>query len=72
MLGELRPRSRMYFVPGPKQRRCRLKKPYAPPRIEEWTIAELTQVGQTNPGGDTLPAQSKGKESGSVYPGGLS
>jgi hypothetical protein len=49
-----------------------MKKPYERPRIEEWTIAGLTHVGQTKPGDDTLPDGAKGKEDGSVYPGGLS
>jgi hypothetical protein len=43
------------------------KKVYETPLIEEWTIAGLTQVGQTNPGADTLPAGARGKEDGSVF-----
>jgi len=48
-----------------------MKKPYEEPKVEEWTVAELTQVGQTKPGNDTLPDGTKGKEDGSVYPDGL-
>jgi hypothetical protein len=47
------------------------KKPYAKPRIEEWTIAGLTQVGQTNPGNDSLPLGARGQQMGSINPPGL-
>ncbi|MCO5763720.1 MAG: hypothetical protein NHG36_19835 [Chromatiaceae bacterium] len=47
------------------------KKAYAPPTIEEWTVASLTQVGSSTAGGDTLPYRSQGKDGGSVYPAGL-
>jgi hypothetical protein len=49
-----------------------MKKPYERPRIEEWTVASLTQVGQSRPGGDSLPDQARGQEDGSIFPGGLS
>lgn len=39
-------------------------RPYSAPELREWgTITELTAVGQTHPGGDTM--------GGSVFPGGL-
>ncbi len=47
------------------------KKAYEPPTIEEWTVASLTQVGNSTAGGDTLPWRSKGNDGGSVYPAGL-
>ena len=46
---------------------------YKPPTLEVFgTFRELTRVGQTNPGQDVLPGQSRGRDGGSVYPGGLS
>jgi hypothetical protein len=47
------------------------RKPYETPRLEEWTIASLTQVGMSEAGGDTLPWRAKGNDGGSVYPAGL-
>lgn len=47
------------------------KKTYQAPSIEEWTVASLTQVGQSVSGGDTLPYRAQGKDGGSVYPAGL-
>ena len=47
------------------------KKTYEPPTIEEWTVASLTQVGDSTSGGDTLPWRAKGNDGGSVYPAGL-
>ena len=48
------------------------RKAYASPGLSKWgTVADLTQVGQTNPGGDVLYDQAKGKEGGSIYPAGL-
>lgn len=47
------------------------KKTYEPPTIEEWTVASLTQVGNSTSGGDTLPWRAKGNDGGSVYPAGL-
>jgi hypothetical protein len=47
------------------------KKVYETPRIEEWTVASLTQVGVSEAGGDTLPWRAQGKDGGSVYPAGL-
>ena len=47
------------------------KKTYEPPTIEEWTVASLTQVGDSTAGGDTLPWRAKGNDGGSVYPAGL-
>lgn len=48
------------------------KKPYRRPVLKTWgSVAELTQVGQTTPGGDLLPTSASGREGGSVYPSGL-
>lgn len=48
------------------------RKPYAPPELEDFgTVAELTGVGLTNPGSDTLPGAARGKDSGSIHPDGL-
>lgn len=48
------------------------KRSYQAPQVEEYgTVADLTQVGQTNPGDDTLPGQAQGKDGGSIYPPGL-
>jgi hypothetical protein len=47
------------------------RKRYSTPRIEEWTIAGLTQVGQTREGGDILPGQARGNDNGSIHPPGL-
>jgi hypothetical protein len=48
------------------------KREYSSPKLEKFgTVADLTQVGQTNPGDDTLPGNSRGKDGGSVRnPGG--
>jgi hypothetical protein len=43
------------------------KRPYRTPRIEEWTVAGLTQVGHTNPGDDTWPGNAD-KSGGSKCP----
>jgi hypothetical protein len=41
-----------------------LKKPYASPKLSQWgTVADVTGVGITRPGGDT--------KAGSVIPGGV-
>ena len=43
------------------------KREYRAPRLEEFgTVADLTQVGQTNPGDDTLPGNARGKDGGSI------
>ena len=48
-----------------------MSKDYTAPEFEEFgTVADLTQVGQTNPGGDTQPGN--GQDNGSVFPRGLS
>ena len=45
------------------------KREYRAPELEEYgTVADLTQVGQTNPGDDTLPGGAKGKDGGSINP----
>ena len=45
---------------------------YEAPQLKRWgTVAELTKVGQTNPGDDVLPGNSRGRESGSRNPKGL-
>jgi len=48
-----------------------MKKPYVRPEVEEWSVAGLTQVGQTNPGDDVLPGDAYGKDGGSINPDGL-
>ena len=43
------------------------KHEYRAPELEEYgTVADLTQVGQTQPGDDTLPGDAKGKDGGSI------
>ena len=45
------------------------KRNYQRPELEEFgTVADMTQVGQTNPGDDVLPGGSKGKDGGSILP----
>ena len=45
------------------------KQEYSAPQLEELgTVADLTQVGQTNSGDDSMPGQ--GMDNGSVHPGG--
>ena len=45
------------------------KKQYRTPVLEELgTVRELTQVGQTIAGFDTLPGGARGKDGGSIYP----
>lgn len=40
---------------------------YSAPRLTRWgSVADLTLVGQTNPGSDALPGQSRGRENGSI------
>jgi len=44
-----------------------MSKDYTAPEFEEFgTVADLTQVGQTNPGDDGLPGQAQGMDGGSV------
>jgi hypothetical protein len=48
------------------------KREYGEPQVEDFgTVADLTQVGQTNPGDYFLPGQSRGNDGGSKLPGGL-
>lgn len=48
------------------------RKTYDSPKLIRWgTVADLTKVGQTNPGADMLPGQARGRESGSIFPPGL-
>ena len=48
------------------------KREYTPPELEEFgTVTDLTQVGQSNPGDDTLPGKAQGQDGGSVNPRGL-
>ena len=50
-----------------------MSKDYTAPELEEFgTVADLTQVGQTNPGDDTLTGNAQGQDSGSVNAPGLS
>jgi hypothetical protein len=49
------------------------RKVYQTPVLEDLgTAKDLTKVGQTQPGDDTLPGQARGKDGGSINPGGLS
>lgn len=53
------------------ERNDEARRSYTPPTIEPFgTITELTRVGQTNPGQDSLPG-ARGKDQGSVDPPGL-
>jgi len=48
------------------------RKEYRTPVMEDLGSAkDLIRVGQTRPGGDLLPGQAEGQESGSILPGGL-
>ena len=45
---------------------------YTAPVLTTWgTVADLTRVGQTNPGNDMLPGQARGQQFGSVNADGL-
>lgn len=49
-----------------------VKRQYRTPVLEELgTVRELTQVGQTTPANDALPAQARGQDQGSILPPGL-
>ncbi|AXY40768.1 hypothetical protein [Halomonas sp. JS92-SW72] len=49
------------------------RRPYRAPELRQWgTVADITLVGQTNPGGDVLPGQAQGRDGGSINPPGLS
>lgn len=49
------------------------RRPYRAPELRQWgTVADITLVGQTNPGGDLLPGQAEGRDGGSISPPGLS
>lgn len=46
---------------------------YSTPRLKRWgTVADITLVGQTNPGDDVLPGGARGRDGGSINPPGLS
>ena len=48
------------------------RREYRAPELRQWgSVADITQVGQSTPGDDTLPGDAKGKDGGSVYPDGL-
>jgi hypothetical protein len=48
------------------------RRAYTSPELEDFgSVAELTGVGQTNPGSDSLPGAS-GRDQGSVHPPGMS
>jgi len=35
------------------------RRPYRPPELRRWgTVADITLVGQTNPGDDTIPGST--------------
>lgn len=44
-----------------------VRREYSSPQLTRWgTVADLTLVGQTRPGGDVLPGQAQGRQGGSV------
>ncbi|WP_411795039.1 lasso RiPP family leader peptide-containing protein [Halomonas sp. A29] len=44
-----------------------VRREYSRPQLTRWgTVADLTLVGQTRPGGDVLPGQAQGRQGGSV------
>ncbi|MCE9683109.1 hypothetical protein [Halomonas alkalisoli] len=48
------------------------RREYSTPQLTLWgAVADITQVGQTRPGGDVLPAGAQGREDGSIHPPGL-
>ncbi|MBZ0329229.1 lasso RiPP family leader peptide-containing protein [Halomonas sp. ANAO-440] len=47
------------------------RRDYSAPKLNQWgTVADITQVGQTNAGNDTLPGQAQGRDGGSINPPG--
>lgn len=53
--------------------RTSARRPYRAPKLRRWgTVADITLVGQTRPGGDVLPGGAQGREGGSINPPGLS
>lgn len=49
-----------------------VRREYSAPQLKRWgTVADITLVGQTRPGGDILPGQAEGREGGSINPPGL-
>lgn len=49
-----------------------VRQEYSAPQLKRWgTVADITLVGQTRPGGDVLPGQAEGREGGSINPPGL-
>lgn len=48
------------------------KREYTTPVLTDYgTVSDVTLVGQTRPGDDTLPGTARGKEGGSILPSGL-
>lgn len=48
------------------------KREYTSPELVEYgTVTNVTLVGLTRPGDDTLPGASRGKDGGSINPDGL-
>lgn len=48
------------------------RREYSAPQLNKWgAVADITQVGQTRPGGDVLPGNSEGKDGGSIMAPGL-
>jgi hypothetical protein len=48
------------------------RKAYEAPVLEDLGSArDLTRVGQTRPGDDVLPGDARGRDEGSINPGGL-
>lgn len=48
------------------------RREYRAPQLSQWgAVADITQVGQTRPGGDVLPGNSEGRDGGSIMPPGL-
>ena len=48
------------------------RREYSAPQLSQWgAVADITQVGQTRPGGDLLPGQAEGKDGGSITDTGI-
>lgn len=48
------------------------RREYSTPQLTLWgAVADITQVGQTRPGGDVLPGNAQGRDGGSIMAPGL-
>ncbi|APX92766.1 hypothetical protein BWR19_07385 [Halomonas sp. 1513] len=48
------------------------RRDYSAPQLSQWgKVSDMTQVGQTRPGGDVLPGNARGNDGGSIMPSGL-